>query len=105
MSGAVSGNANREQKAAFQPTGQLISLPVSQSILQDRRDSRVVQVQATGTNIKYTNTRVKLSLLEKSMNKMVQVDGSLLFKPCALAALQPASSVPTLSCWPSLSLV
>uniref|UniRef100_UPI0037E8A9FC protein shortage in chiasmata 1 ortholog n=1 Tax=Semicossyphus pulcher TaxID=241346 RepID=UPI0037E8A9FC len=40
MSGAVSGNATREQKAAFQSTGQLISHPVSQ-------DSRVVQVQAT----------------------------------------------------------
>ncbi|XP_044051343.1 protein shortage in chiasmata 1 ortholog [Siniperca chuatsi] len=44
MSSAVTGNATREQKAAFQSTGQLISHPVSPSIPQD---SRVVQVQAT----------------------------------------------------------
>nr|XP_033475528.1 protein shortage in chiasmata 1 ortholog [Epinephelus lanceolatus] len=40
ISGSVSGNATREQKAAFQSTSQ----PVCQSIPQD---SRVVQVQAT----------------------------------------------------------
>lgn len=37
-SAAVSGNATREQKAAGQPTGQITG-----------QDSRVVQVQATGT--------------------------------------------------------
>lgn len=45
MSGAVLGNASREQKAA----GQVMGHPVRQSIPQDRQDSRVVHVQATGT--------------------------------------------------------
>ncbi|KAI3372610.1 hypothetical protein L3Q82_023088, partial [Scortum barcoo] len=45
LSGAVSGNAKREQEAAFQSTGRLIS----ESIPQDRWDSRVVQVQATAS--------------------------------------------------------
>ncbi|XP_042344529.1 protein shortage in chiasmata 1 ortholog [Plectropomus leopardus] len=44
MRGAVSGNATREQRAAFQSTGQLISRPVHQPKPQD---STVVQVQAT----------------------------------------------------------
>ncbi|XP_037632604.1 protein shortage in chiasmata 1 ortholog isoform X2 [Sebastes umbrosus] len=43
MSGAVLGNASREQKAA----GQVMGHPVRQSIPQDRQDSRVVHVQAT----------------------------------------------------------
>ncbi|XP_070759887.1 protein shortage in chiasmata 1 ortholog [Enoplosus armatus] len=47
MSGTVTGKATREQKAAFQSTGQLISHPVSPSVPQDRQDSRIVQVQAT----------------------------------------------------------
>lgn len=46
-SGASSGNATREQKAADQSMGQLVS-NVSQSDPQERKDSRVVQVQATG---------------------------------------------------------
>ena len=45
MNAAVSGNATREQKAAGQPTGRLISPLVT----QDRKESRVLQVQATGT--------------------------------------------------------
>ncbi|XP_038560284.1 protein shortage in chiasmata 1 ortholog isoform X2 [Micropterus salmoides] len=49
VSGTVTGNATREQKAAFQSTGQLISRPVSPSIPQDRQESRVVQVQATAS--------------------------------------------------------
>lgn len=44
MSGAVSGNVTREQKATFQSTGQLISQSVTQ-------DSKEVQVQATGTTL------------------------------------------------------
>ncbi|XP_030274242.1 protein shortage in chiasmata 1 ortholog isoform X4 [Sparus aurata] len=47
MRGAVSRNITREQKSAFQSTAQLISGPVSQPIPQNRRDSRVVQVQPT----------------------------------------------------------
>uniref|UniRef100_A0A4W6ECT2 Shortage in chiasmata 1 n=1 Tax=Lates calcarifer TaxID=8187 RepID=A0A4W6ECT2_LATCA len=47
MSGAASGNATREQEAVSQSTGQLLSRPVSQSDPQERRDSRVIQVQAT----------------------------------------------------------
>lgn len=49
MSGAVSRNITRVQKSAFQSTAQLISRPVSQPIPQNRWDSRVVQVQPTGT--------------------------------------------------------
>lgn len=45
ISAAVSGKATREQKAADQMSVQLISQPIA----QDRLDSRVVQVQATGT--------------------------------------------------------
>ncbi|XP_070820016.1 protein shortage in chiasmata 1 ortholog [Chaetodon trifascialis] len=47
MRGAVSGNVTRELRAACQSTDQLISPHVSQSIPQDRQDSRVVQVKAT----------------------------------------------------------
>ncbi|KAM7415770.1 hypothetical protein PAMA_018029 [Pampus argenteus] len=36
-----------EKKAAGQPTGRVISHVVSQSVSQDRQDSRVVQIQAT----------------------------------------------------------
>ncbi|XP_071339672.1 protein shortage in chiasmata 1 ortholog isoform X2 [Trachinotus anak] len=46
-SSAVSGNATREQEAAGQSKGQLISHPVSQLNPQERQDSRVIQVQAT----------------------------------------------------------
>ncbi|XP_053181467.1 protein shortage in chiasmata 1 ortholog [Scomber japonicus] len=45
MNAAVSGNATREQKAAGQPTGRLISPLVT----QDRKESRVLQVQATAS--------------------------------------------------------
>ncbi|KAM7391226.1 hypothetical protein PAMP_021930 [Pampus punctatissimus] len=47
MRAAVLGNAARQQKAAGQPTGRVISHVVSQPVSQDRQDSRVVQVQAT----------------------------------------------------------
>ncbi|XP_042276574.1 protein shortage in chiasmata 1 ortholog isoform X3 [Thunnus maccoyii] len=47
VSAAVSGNATREQTAAGQPAGRVTGQVVSQSVPQDRRDSRVVQVQAT----------------------------------------------------------
>uniref|UniRef100_A0A8P4GRS3 Protein shortage in chiasmata 1 ortholog n=1 Tax=Dicentrarchus labrax TaxID=13489 RepID=A0A8P4GRS3_DICLA len=44
---SVSGNVTGEQKEAFQSTGQLIIHPFSQSIPQERQDSRVVKVRAT----------------------------------------------------------
>ncbi|XP_036953332.1 protein shortage in chiasmata 1 ortholog isoform X4 [Acanthopagrus latus] len=47
VSGVVSKNVTRDQKSAFQSTGQLISRPVSQPSPQNRWDSRVVQVHAT----------------------------------------------------------
>ncbi|XP_040898476.1 protein shortage in chiasmata 1 ortholog [Toxotes jaculatrix] len=46
LSGAMSGNASREQEGTGQPIGQLISHPVSQLNPQERQD-RVIQVQAT----------------------------------------------------------
>ncbi|XP_060927905.1 protein shortage in chiasmata 1 ortholog [Limanda limanda] len=47
MSGSVSGNVTREQEAAGQWKGQVISHPVSQSDPQVAQESRVIQVQAT----------------------------------------------------------
>ncbi|CAK6959730.1 protein shortage in chiasmata 1 ortholog [Scomber scombrus] len=49
MNAAVSGNATREQKAAGQPTGRLISPVISPSVTQDRKENRVLQVQATAS--------------------------------------------------------
>uniref|UniRef100_A0A8D3DFF4 Uncharacterized protein n=2 Tax=Scophthalmus maximus TaxID=52904 RepID=A0A8D3DFF4_SCOMX len=46
-SGAVSGNATRKQEGAGQWKGQVVIHPVSQSIPQERQESRVIQVQAT----------------------------------------------------------
>lgn len=56
MSGAVSGNASREQEAAGQSRSHFIGHLVSQSNPQERRHNGVIQVQATGTR-PYTNTR------------------------------------------------
>ncbi|XP_053277060.1 protein shortage in chiasmata 1 ortholog [Pleuronectes platessa] len=47
MSGSVSGSVTREQEAAGQGNGQVISHPVSQSDPQEAQESRVIQVQAT----------------------------------------------------------
>ncbi|XP_047197297.1 protein shortage in chiasmata 1 ortholog [Hippoglossus stenolepis] len=47
MSGSVSGNVTREQEAAGQWKGQVISHPVSQSDPQEGQESRGIQVQAT----------------------------------------------------------
>ncbi|XP_075324955.1 protein shortage in chiasmata 1 ortholog [Odontesthes bonariensis] len=51
MSVAVSGDATREQKPAAQWTSRAYSRPVSESNPQERRDIRVVQVQATASQL------------------------------------------------------
>lgn len=84
---AASGNASREQKPSAQRT--------SQSNPQDKRYSRVVQIQPTGSHS-------KLLLIIQAVLKHKWLE-MFFFYVCA--SLQAASSGLTESCWPSLCRV